>query len=97
MAMFVDSGRMNSSQFHLGDNSHRELASTCLELQADGDELDAIREQFPFLMPRNNKRVIRWFGDVAKFICANLDLKINKLDLQSHVMGGDDHGNLIKA
>lgn len=41
------------------------------EVQADGDELQIIQEQFTNT-PMSKNRVVRWFGDDAKFIVANL-------------------------
>ncbi len=40
-------------------------------IQVDGHELDHIRQQFTNL-PMTTKRSARWFGDLAKFIVANL-------------------------
>jgi len=44
------------------------------EVQADGDELEHIKDMFlnqmPLPTPRN--RVVRWFGDHAKLIVGNL-------------------------
>lgn len=43
-----------------------------MEVQADGDELLHIFHCNPILMPQYSSSVIRWFGDDAKFIVANL-------------------------
>jgi hypothetical protein len=53
------------------------------EIQADGHELEYIENQYSgqvaamttkvYSIPRpNNKRVIRWFGDIAQTIVGNL-------------------------
>ena len=104
MAMFVTAKNDDNAQngeatgeFHLGERCDH-WAYAAIMLQADGDELEAIRSQFPSLMPQNHKRVIKWYGDVAKFICANLDLCVSKKSLtHGQVVGGDDHGNLARA
>jgi hypothetical protein len=41
------------------------------EVQADGDELEYIRNNFTNL-PTATGRVARWFGETARFIIANL-------------------------
>lgn len=42
-----------------------------LEIQADGDELEYIRDNFPGLVIPA-KSVVNWYGDMAKFILGNL-------------------------
>lgn len=44
---------------------------TVIEIQADGAELDLIvkSELLPYVP---NKKVVRWFGETAQFIVANL-------------------------
>jgi hypothetical protein len=42
-----------------------------VEVQADGDELEAIRTQFNNL-PMHSRHVVRWAGDMAAFIAMNL-------------------------
>ena len=51
---------------HFGDGAS-------LIVQADGDELEKIRKNFTSL-PMTNARVVRWHGDFAKFIVANIAL-----------------------
>jgi hypothetical protein len=41
------------------------------EVQADGDELELVREICQNI-PMTNGHVVRWFGDTAKFIVASL-------------------------
>lgn len=43
-----------------------------LEVQADGDELQAVYEKFDNIPTSAWNRVVRWYGDHAKFIAANL-------------------------
>lgn len=60
-------------EFHIGDKELNKDVESVLEIQADGDELEAIREQFPSLViPKH--AVVRWYGDMAKFIVGNLKL-----------------------
>ena len=65
--------------FHVGDGSIFESVSrnfgdnTKLIVQADGDELEIIRDNFTNL-PMTDKRVVRWHGDFAWFIVANIKL-----------------------
>lgn len=47
-------------------------ARDIIEVQADGDELEVIKEQFGTSIPTGNARVQRWFGDIAKSVVANL-------------------------
>ena len=80
MALFViDKDNRGLGEYHISSNQSttralNSLAFHCGILQADGDELRSIQFQFPMLIPKNHKRVIKWYGDDAKFICANLDL-----------------------
>ena len=52
---------------------HAHLAKYVAEVQADGDELEIIMARFPYLKDRvpTAQRVVRWFGDEAKFLVAN--------------------------
>lgn len=43
-----------------------------LLVQADGDELDLINDKFTGIRKAPGKRVVRWFGEDAKFIVENL-------------------------
>ena len=63
-------------EWHVGEPL-RSAAAVVTEIQADGDELNAIVDQGLFVIPKNNiampqRRVWRFFGDQAKFIIANL-------------------------
>jgi hypothetical protein len=81
MALYISNGlnQQLSGEWHV---THERRTTVALHsyamnvdmLQADGDELDAIKVQFPNLIPHNGNRVVRWFGDNARFICGNLDL-----------------------
>ena len=41
-------------------------------VQADGDELEFVNTSFTNLRTRQNKRVVRFYGDDAKTIAGNL-------------------------
>ncbi len=59
-------------QAHYDDKAIRDCAVDRVEaIQADGDELEHIKDNFTHLPMRAAKRVQTWFGDDAKFICAN--------------------------
>lgn len=45
---------------------------TVMEVQADGNELEAIKRQLENIPFAKGKRVVRWFGDDARFIIANI-------------------------
>ena len=47
------------------------FADYVIEIQADGDELEYIKNNFTNI-PYSNKRVVNWKGDIAKFIVRNL-------------------------
>ena len=65
-------------QFHVGDTiEFNEISNTHMNVldfvQADGDELNLILDKVKNL-PQTNNRVQIWYGDHAKFICANVTL-----------------------
>lgn len=41
-------------------------------VQADGDELDYIKEKFSNIPFPTHKKAVAWYGDMAKFIVCNL-------------------------
>lgn len=59
--------------WHVGEKFPFTYEEICLvsELQADGDELMEVLDYCPNI-PRSPGRVIRWFGDHAKFIAGVL-------------------------
>ena len=68
-----------NQNFHVGYGRIREKVNECFSLetsllvQADGHELEKIRQQFQNI-PMTNNRVVRWTGNHARFIIENLDL-----------------------
>jgi len=63
-----------TATFHVNEDTTglRQTAALVIGVQADCDELEFIRDHFNNLPIPNNKRVVSWYGDLAKFIVANL-------------------------
>lgn len=59
------------TQHHLESVPRSGSPQEIIEVQADGDELDALYEKFPYLYGRTTKRVVRFFGPEAQFIIGN--------------------------
>ena len=57
-------------QFPIGASFDHKEAADVIEVQLDGHELQRAEELFSNL-PQSRNRVVRWFGDHAKFIIAN--------------------------
>ena len=61
---------------HIGEDQKCLTLSLSVEVacvQASDDELAHILRTFPNIpQPPTNQRVVRWFGDTAKFIAANV-------------------------
>ncbi len=59
--------------WYIGSKSSLKNAqvSTVTEVQADGDELQWVLDNITGI-PTNKNRVVRWFGDHAKFIAGSL-------------------------
>ena len=86
MAAYVTEYFENGSEtpviiWHVGTPFQNELAKftsakSVLELQADGDELEHIKRLFSlggtYSIPMPQKRVVRWYGDIARTIIGNL-------------------------
>lgn len=75
MSLFIVTeafGNTNELEWHLGDKKVHDIkVSLIREVQADGDELNEIRDHMSNI-PMSNKRTITWFGDMAKFIAVNI-------------------------
>jgi len=69
MAMFIL--HTHESVWHQGEKLEHVNAHDVRLVQADGDELRIILQQFHNL-PTTGERIIRWYGDDAKFIVGNL-------------------------
>jgi len=75
MALFYNLHDYNTvdHEWHIHESTRlmKEYGRTCVHLQADGDELEAIRQQFTGI-PMHSGRVVRWRGEMAAFIAMNL-------------------------
>jgi hypothetical protein len=75
-----EAGREQKYTWHIGEKlpfSPKDVKSV-IEIQADGDELNAIVDQGLFDIYGIEKQVLRFFGDQARFIIGNLDTTYNK-------------------
>jgi hypothetical protein len=71
MALYVVTNDNDENQWHVGERKLDIAAKYVIEIQADGDELEKIKREVAGI-PMTNQRVVRWFGDDAKFIYANI-------------------------
>ena len=73
MSLYINStispGR--GREYHIGHKLPQFLE--VYSIQADGDELEAIRGQFSNI-PMCSGRVVTWRGEMARFIADNLNL-----------------------
>lgn len=72
MALYIEYNYGPDSEYHIGKKVIG--LDEIKMLQADGDELDHIRKTFVNI-PMTNSRVVRWFGETATFIAANIGLE----------------------
>ena len=80
MALYVvlksknpETGNPNTLELHVPFKNLLKLENEEIDfIQADGDELEAITDNFFCLLSPSNKRVVRWYGDIAKTIYFNL-------------------------
>jgi hypothetical protein len=78
MAMYVifasktAKGEHNNLIRHFGQSLPRMDNEEIIEIQADCDELAAIRRKFVNLPYPIDRPVVNWYGDTAKFIYHNL-------------------------
>lgn len=81
MAAYFMIGRMEK-QWHVNQPLpfRPDDVQVVVEVQADCDELEAIKRQF-INLPMTNGRVVRWFGDHARFIAANLKVGHDKAEV----------------
>jgi hypothetical protein len=62
------------AEFHVGGKDRKIVYETSItRIQADGDELEAIREQFTGI-PMSTARVVVWYGEMSRFIAGNIRL-----------------------
>lgn len=69
-----DSDHDNQHEWHIGEStkSMNDYGRQCIKIQADGDELGAIQDQFTGVPMHRTARVQKWSGDMAAFIAMNL-------------------------
>lgn len=64
--------------WHLGEVYYVDVHDV-FEIQADGDELEAIRDRIQGIPDVRDARVVAWYGDIAKFIAGALMKLCDKL------------------
>jgi len=71
--LYITYAHGTQNTWHVGEPTNHLIfsAEKVIQVQASDDELATIRYHFPNL-PITMGRVIKWFGDNAKFIVANL-------------------------
>lgn len=74
MLYYVFSDSNKEHHWHVGHSTANinDYTKSCVFIQADGDELEAIRRQFSNVPISNNRRVMRWKGAMAEFIALNI-------------------------
>ena len=74
MALFITNDGVEY-EYHNGSKINTDNLNFCgtMEVQADGHELEAIKNQINGI-PFSTHRVQRWYGDYAHFIASNLKL-----------------------
>jgi hypothetical protein len=72
LTIIFESGK--GRDWHIGEKNPVEYAEAIAiaEIQLDGDELEYVINKFRNLVIPSHKRVVRYFGDVAKLIVVNL-------------------------
>ena len=68
--MYIVMGDGFKHTFYNGGTMLAHLAELVVEVQADCDELESLYARYPHLN-RTGARVVRFFGDEAKFIVGN--------------------------
>ncbi len=80
--LYIVTNNGNEYSRHIQDDLPKlEKGEWVLEIQADGHELAVILQQIEGIPNAPQQRVVRWFGDHAQFIYANLKLPIPVSDL----------------
>jgi hypothetical protein len=58
--------------WHINESIDKNTAAKITEIQADGDELAFIQQSFSNIPMPLHRRVVRWYGEIARFIIVNL-------------------------
>ncbi len=74
--MFYVVGLTKEFSCHVGDKHAQDILQSMAQdgvkfIQADGHELESIENQITNLPHVVYGRVVRWYGDNARFICGN--------------------------
>ena len=73
MAMFIQLGNgLKPIEWHVGEPVPAIAIAADSAVQADGDELVFVESRFQNIPMRVAKSVVRWQGDLARFIVQNL-------------------------
>jgi len=75
MALYICLKDSKSSyEWHMGNSSpiSHEQVRDVVEIQADGDELELIEDEMGDTVLMHGGRVVRWFGDDARFIMGRI-------------------------
>lgn len=74
------SGSSVEKSWHVGEKLPHDLlhGKTVIGVQADGHELDYVRENFANIPYAKECGVQRWRGDIATFIADHLPVKYNE-------------------
>lgn len=70
MALFVTTGKNKITTVYIG-YLYIPDGDPIIEVQANGHELEYIRNTMSNIPMVTNKKVVRWYGDHAKFIANN--------------------------
>ena len=65
--IFNKGGEIFEKKWHVGENFPPFECDTVTEVQADGEELEWVKENIQNI-PMAKNRVLCWYGDHAKFI-----------------------------
>ena len=69
---FITTHRVGVFEWHSGESRPDIDLSAIIEIHADGDELEFIKNNFANLPMANHVRVVRWTGEHARFILGHL-------------------------
>ena len=72
MALYVDRDDGTYITWHIGQSPEFQIWNGIRTVQADGDELEHIQNNFTSIPMRTGKRVVIWHGEMAQFIVDNL-------------------------
>ncbi len=71
MALYITDNNRRDFVWHVGKQNLPVAMSEIIAIQADGDELEHIKNKMSNI-PMTDSRCVRWYGDMAKFIVSNV-------------------------